>query len=143
GEYYQSARDYEYRGVFLRNRRVFRRRRKRAGIYRSCTEGTRFSALGKKRWQECKNHHKCGECDANTDECAELAEAGETAEVQDKKGADGCGRCPENAGSDGTTDFGHGQIGMREGFLIVHNGVIHGEAEKNRCEAHTDDVNVA
>ena len=46
-------------------------------------------------------------------------------------------------GRDGAADFGNGQIRMRERFLIMHDGVIHREAEQDRRETHADDVDRA
>ena len=69
-----------------------------------------------------------------------MAEAGQSAEIQHEKRADGCDRCPENARRNRVADFRHGQVGMRQSFLVMHHGIVHRQAKQNGGEAHADDV---
>ena len=86
-----------------------------------------MSSVRKKRRQKGEDHHQGGQSHANAHQRSELGQSGQAAEIQDQERGNGRDSRPENARRNRVADFRHGQVGMRQSFLVMHHAVIHGQ----------------
>src|SRR6476660_5286795 len=99
-----------------------------------------LNAFLNKRRQIGVGHHECRHGDADSDERAELAETGHSAEVQQQKSAASCDCGPEYARRGDLANVPWRQFRMGPRLLIKDNSKIFREAEQNGSKAKTDDV---
>ena len=98
----------------------------------------RLAAVGKQRRQINHHHHQRRHADADGHQRAELAEAGQSAEIQNQERAHrGDGR-PQNARRDCAADFRHRHLRVSERLLIMHDGIIHRQTQQHGGETKRD-----
>ena len=96
----------------------------------------RRSASRKQRGQVDHHHNQSRQANPEGDERAQLRQPGQSAQVQHQERAHrGDGR-PKNTRRNGPADFRHGQLRVRQRFLVVDHGIIHGQSEQHGGKSH-------